>query len=306
MFRFREWPSVTKITSKFEGFSALLVVLVVMFSFTTVTSRFEGFKTLRAALTRIIKNKSTQPLKPTGFYKTPAPRVIHSNLNIDKDSKIIIVGDVHGCLDELKLLLIKCEFQKNIDKLVFVGDLVNKGPYSAEVVKFVRNIGASCVRGNHDDAALAQIMKKMKEGEDYKPHYHYCSDLNSEEIEWLTELPYTLSIPSHNAIVVHAGFVPGTPLEEQKLSDMYILRTVPSASSDDSDDKEVPWAALWKKNDGPHVYFGHDAKRGLQLCDYATGLDTGCCYGKKLTAVILPRREIVQVDALKVYEKVKG
>jgi hypothetical protein len=179
MFRFREWPYISKATSRFEGFSALLFILVVMYSFTTVTSRFAGFKTLRTALTRIIKNKSTQTLKSTGFYKTPAPKTIHSNLDVGKDAKIIIVGDVHGCLDELKLLLVKCEYQKNIDKLVFVGDLVNKGPYSAEVVKFVRDIGASCVRGNHDDAALSQIMKKMKEGgEDFKPHYQYLKDLS--------------------------------------------------------------------------------------------------------------------------------
>lgn len=188
MFGFREWPSISRASSRFEGFSVLLVILVVMFSFTTVTSRFAGFKTLRTALTRIIKNKSTQPLQSAGFYKNPAPKTIHSNLDVAKDTKIIIVGDVHGCLDELKLLLVKCQFQKKVDKLVFVGDLVNKGPYSAEVVKFVRDIGASCVRGNHDDAALSQIMKKIKEGgEDFQPHYQYLKDLNRSLINLLLE-----------------------------------------------------------------------------------------------------------------------
>jgi hypothetical protein len=60
-----------------------------------------------------------------------------------------------------------------------------------------------------------------------------------------------------------------------------------------------PWARLW---DGPQtVFFGHDADRGLQQYEHAIGLDTGCVYGGKLTACILPERRLVSVNAKKEY-----
>jgi hypothetical protein len=133
----------------------------------------------------------------------------------------------------------------------------------------------------------------------------------SEDIDWFVNLPYSLSIPAYNAIVVHAGLVPGVPLDQQDGSDMYQMRNLVSSCKDTtttaagscgsvdnsssgksvsstvsewkaiaSGKEGVAWASEWKVKDGPHVYFGHDAKRGLQLFDNATGLDTGCCYGE--------------------------
>jgi hypothetical protein len=67
---------------------------------------------------------------------------------------------------------------------------------------------------------------------------------------------------------------------------------------DEGEDKETMNIRRW------NIVFGHDARRGLQQTDFATGLDTGCAYGKQLSALILPQREIIQVDALEVYSPV--
>lgn len=67
---------------------------------------------------------------------------------------LIFIGDVHGSYDELLKLINKINYDPLKDHLIFVGDLVAKGPKSIEVVQLIRSLGASCVRGNHDDKVL--------------------------------------------------------------------------------------------------------------------------------------------------------
>jgi predicted phosphodiesterase len=64
---------------------------------------------------------------------------LNQTLNIPSSDRIIIIGDVHGCFDELQDLLVECDYNPNQDYLIFVGDLVNKGPKSIEVYVFVMN-----------------------------------------------------------------------------------------------------------------------------------------------------------------------
>jgi hypothetical protein len=82
--------------------------------------------------------------------------------------RLIIVGDVHGQLPELKKLLGKVAYSRaNGDKLIFVGDLINKGPDSAGVVQLAMELGASAIRGNNEDRVLA-AHTAIKRGEDTK------------------------------------------------------------------------------------------------------------------------------------------
>jgi hypothetical protein len=154
-----------------------VAIFIIMISITQISSKIKVFKSVETVFGRIMKAVTSQPLT-LGLLDNPTPKVIHaSRFGLHSSSKLIIIGDVHGCLDELKILLDKCLYKKG-DALIFVGDLVNKGPSSAGVVKFVREIGACCVRGNHDDAALAKYLKWKKKGKDLPSKYEYLQDLD--------------------------------------------------------------------------------------------------------------------------------
>lgn len=250
---------------------------------------------------------------PSYLTSLPTPPIIHRQLTCNETPKrLIVVGDVHGCYDELKELLESCNYQDAQTQVLIVGDLINKGPKSAEVVRFAKNNNFLCIRGNHDDfilAAIFNLIPNLKQTDAIE----FIKQLTSEEVDWLKELPYTIRIPKWNAVFVHAGLIPNLPLESQDPVHMTTLRNVYSAEDNTQQyfgtsktDVGVPWVTAWDESDhyNQHVYFGHDAKRGLQLGKFATGLDTGCLYGKKLSAMILPSRELVQIAAKQEYVQV--
>ncbi|KAL9184982.1 hypothetical protein ACHAXT_002759 [Thalassiosira profunda] len=187
--------------------------------------------------------------------------------------------------------------------VVLVGDLCNKGPSSAEVVRYVRHQPRwFTVRGNHDDRALLAALGD--EEQRAKPKYSWAKSLSDEDVAWMAELPYTIRIPrsmlegaDQDVLIVHAGLAPTTGLDEQLTSTMVTVRNV------EVDGKTQAWAKTWR---GPElVIFGHDAKRGLQMEAHAIGLDSGCVYGKKLTGIILPEKEYVSVDAVREHCPIK-
>jgi hypothetical protein len=235
----------------------------------------------------------------------------------------IVVGDVHGCLDELRRLLATCGFQRG-DRLVLAGDLVAKGPDSQGVVQLAREEGARAVVGNHDDHVLrarAVALGTMPPpAKGVRAEHQVVADaLSPDDWAYLEALPTFLRIgyegrgaaagddgappsegvASAETVVVHAGAVPGVPFEKQTREH---LTTIRSIGSDGQPTKRIegrPWAAVWP---GPEkIVFGHDAIRGLQRHRFATGLDTGCVYGRRLTALLLPERRLVSVEARRAY-----
>ena len=137
--------------------------------------------------------------------------------------------------------------------------------------------------------------------------YAWTDELCEADLAYLEALPFTITLADHDAVVVHAGLVPGVPLHDQRWQDMTCMRDLvrtgegqPAwAAAETPAGSSAAWASVW---DGPgHVVFGHDAKRGLQQHRKATGLDTGCLYGKRLTAMVLPSKTLVAVPARKTH-----
>ena len=212
--------------------------------------------------------------------------------------RTLIVGDVHGCAQELDDLLERAGFSEK-DRLVFVGDLVAKGPDSMGVIQRARALNARAVRGNHDQHCLRwwdakQQGAALPELRSY--HRQVADTIEESDWQWLAALPLFLRLEEHNTIVVHAGLVPGVALEAQEPFDLMNMRTVGAdGTASKHYDGGTPWPTLWE---GPElVVFGHDAIRGLQRHPYAVGLDTGCVYGGSLTGLLLPEQTVVSVPA---------
>jgi hypothetical protein len=218
--------------------------------------------------------------------------------------RTLIIGDIHGCIDELQALLRACDWTP-ADRLILAGDLVAKGPDSLAVVRCAMELGAEAVLGNHDMHVLRWYRADAQERERIfarlKPeHRKVVEGLTGPDWRWLTGHPLYLRIPEHRTVVVHAGLVPGRPLEAQRESDLISMRSLTEdGEASPRIEGLVPWASRWT---GPElVVFGHDAVRGLQQHPHALGLDTGCVYGKALTALWLPERRLVSVPARRVY-----
>jgi hypothetical protein len=210
--------------------------------------------------------------------------------------RTFVVGDVHGCLDELRALVAAAGLTDD-DTVVFVGDLVAKGPDSAGVIGWARGRGAGAVLGNHDDHVL-----RARRGESTKEaHVRVAATLSQADADWLAARPLWLRLPGFDAphVVVHGGMVAGVPVEKQARENLLAMRSVTPDGRASKRIEGAPWGALWK---GPeHAVFGHDAVRGLQRHPLATGLDTGCVYGRELTGLLLPAHRLVSVPARRAY-----
>jgi hypothetical protein len=204
--------------------------------------------------------------------------------------RTIIVGDVHGCADELDALLARVRYAPG-DSVVFVGDLVARGPASRRVLATARRLGARVVRGNHEHKLLLYRSdpRSVKLGE---AHARVARELGADDWRSLEAAPLWVDLDEHAARVVHAGVVPGTRIEKTPVEALLKMRTI-DARGRWSDDADA--GAMWgeKYVGPPHVVFGHNARKAPQLHEWATGLDTGCVYGGALTAMVLDAGERV-------------
>ena len=118
------------------------------------------------------------------------------------------IGDIQGCFEALQRLLAKCDFDRRHDQLWLVGDLVNRGPQSLEVLRFVKNLGAAAVTvlGNHDLHLLMVAEDCAKQSHDDTLEEVLTASDRDELLAWLRHQP--LMHVADNFAMVHAGLLP--------------------------------------------------------------------------------------------------
>jgi serine/threonine protein phosphatase 1 len=126
--------------------------------------------------------------------------------------RTIVIGDLHGCYDELIELLSKIGFAAD-DRLIAVGDLAVKGPKNKEVLDlFISDNRFSSVLGNHDVALLRLLQRQNLKFSQAQKEAARELDLDREKYcSYLSSLPLMIDLGSH--VVIHAGMRPGIPLD---------------------------------------------------------------------------------------------
>ncbi len=211
--------------------------------------------------------------------------------------KIFAVGDIHGCLTRLRDLMSRIDMDDDNDTLVFIGDYIDRGKSSREVVDYVLELkdkykNVVCLLGNHEQMFMNYLAGRdedmylrngglqtlrsyeisltdgLEEREDKIPAQH--------QIFYESLLPY---YETEKYIFVHAGLRLGLPLKEQTPDDLLWIRYEFINAEDDF---------------GKPVVFGHTPFINPLIEKNKIGIDTGAVYGGKLTCVELPDVKIFQ------------
>lgn len=215
--------------------------------------------------------------------------------------RTIIIGDVHGCYVELAQLLRELHVVAGRDRVIFIGDLINKGPDSARVFSLFRSVRGEAVMGNHEWSMLQLLAGDRNKHAKYWEHLERnFGKALPDFVRTVQKWPLWLDIGDY--LLVHAGLSPG---QHPSVTDPWTLTTIRTwdgVGKDLLNPAHPPWFDLY---DGDQtVVFGHWASLGGLQREKVIGLDTGCVYGGMLTALVLPERRFVRVRAQQPYYRI--
>lgn len=222
----------------------------------------------------------------------------------------VIITDIHGCYDELRCLLREIDFGPS-DKIIGASDCVDKGPASAQVVKFLRKIQAdgqlAHVKGNHEVKFLKFVNRYRKNPEAALEHKNSrdmlqtLAQLDESDIDWLANATLWHPVSQFHGIVIHAGLEPGLKSLPQigkikdsdlgHFSQMIYCRYLKEGKmvrlgAEDADCHF--WADQYDGRFG-HVFYGHQPwlQPVPRLTINTSGLDLGCVMGGRLAAAVV-------------------
>lgn len=255
-----------------------------------------------------------------GVDKVEAVEIVREplwNNRTDEHGPFDIIGDVHGCYDELVLLLKKLGYQVDGEtvtppdgrRVVFLGDLVDRGPNVPQVLKLVMGMVAAgtalCIPGNHDVK-----LKKALDGKNVQRKHGLAESmqqLEAESAEFRQEVAQFIDgLVSHyvlddgKLVVAHAGMredLAGRASGRVREFALY------GETTGETDEFGLPvrhnWAAEYRGS--ATVVYGHTPVPDAEWLNRTINIDTGCVFGGALTALRYPENELVSVEALQIY-----
>ena len=206
----------------------------------------------------------------------------------------LVIGDIHGCHQELLKLLEKAGLARD-DAIIAVGDIVDRGPETPQVLEFFRETAhARALMGNHESKHVRAARGELKLSASQLISRQQFGAAYPRAVAWMVELPLYIEQPE--AVLVHAYLEPGLPLNQQ---DQFVLCGTMSGDKTLRERYERPWYELYDGEKpvivGHHNYTQTDQPFIYQ--DKVFGLDTNCVNGKALTGLLLPSFRFVSVPS---------
>lgn len=262
-----------------------------------------------------------------------------------------VIGDVHACYEELQQLLDKISYTPQRDRLLFVGDLINRGPQPLAVLRFLSKLPSlQVVLGNHDLYLLVLGYGLMREDAyDHRLEEVLAASDKFELLDWLRHQPLIYRESACQALIVHAGIPPQWTIDQSlacgeevhhalvgpdfqaylsdlfgnepaswssQLSGQQRLRYITNAltrmrfcQQDGTLEFSAQHAELapapgfkpwfqWRSQEPTEIFFGHWAVLNGQCeVNHCYALDTGCVWGRALTAIRLEDKQRVSIEA---------
>jgi len=224
--------------------------------------------------------------------------------------KYDIIGDCHGCFKTVTTLLEKLGYQEGKHSenrtLVFVGDLVDRGPQSLATVRLVKSLvdqGHICIQGNHDN----KFMRYLKGNEVKVSHGLQTTvdevlvdeTFNKEEtIEFIESLPLFVELDDNKLAVAHASWKESLRTAKKSYVKSTCLYGPTTGKLDENGlPDRIDWPVQRESKDGdPLIVYGHSIFGEVRFVNKTAGIDTGCGEGGRLSALRYPEMEVVDVE----------
>jgi serine/threonine protein phosphatase 1 len=211
------------------------------------------------------------------------------------EEKIFVIGDVHGCLEMLKRLVDKIAWNPANDRLIFIGDYIDRGENSKGVIDFILTLKEDspliqCLIGNHEqmffdylsgvDPQSSLLNGGLSTLRSYEEMRRSQDDplIPSSHLDFFSSLLTMIELEHY--YIVHAGFHPNIGIEDQSLNDMIWIREEFIYSDHDF---------------GKVVIFGHTPFNSPLVMKNKIGIDTGAVFGNYLTCLELPEEKFHSV-----------